>query len=60
VVVLDEPPLVFNIDGRVYECRSVINTVNGLLCVQYDGTVTPLPQPTQQHQTHRSHQPVLV
>jgi hypothetical protein len=44
IYVVDEPPTTVEVGGKKYECKSLLQSPTGLLCVQLDGTVAILPQ----------------
>ena len=48
IYVVHEPPVTIEYDGRRYECKELLQSPQGLLCVQYDNTVLVLPQQAQQ------------
>jgi hypothetical protein len=50
VYVIDEPPSVIEVNGKRYECKSIVQSPSGLLCIQYDGTAVVLPSPQPQQQ----------
>jgi len=60
VYIVNEPPAVIEAGGQRYECRSVIQAPNGLLCVQYDGTAVLVQPPPQQQQAKAPLQAQLV
>lgn len=61
VYIIDEPPAVIEAGGQRYECRSVVQAPNGLLCIQYDGTAVLIPPvQVQQQQAKAPPQAQLV
>jgi len=45
-----ESPFTVEVGGKTYECKNVVPSPQGLLCVQHDNTLLVLPQPPlQQH-----------
>jgi len=51
IYVVNEPPLTFKAGEKEYECKDILQTPQGVICVQYDNTmvyVTPHQQTQQQ------------
>ena len=48
IYVVHEPPVTVEYGGKRYECKELLQSPQGLLCVQYDNTVLILPQQVQQ------------
>jgi hypothetical protein len=51
IYIVDEPPLTFKAGEKEYECKDILQTPQGVICVQYDNTmvyVTPNQQAQQQ------------
>jgi hypothetical protein len=61
VYVIDEPPAVVEVGGKRYECKNIVQSPSGLLCIQYDGTAVVLPSPQPQPSQQKTQiQPQLV
>ena len=50
IYVVNEPPVTIEHEGKRYECKNLIQSVQGLLCVQYDNTIVLITQGQQQPQ----------
>jgi hypothetical protein len=50
VYIVNEPPAVIEAGNQRYECRSIVQVPNGLLCIQYDGTAVLIPPAQMQQQ----------
>jgi hypothetical protein len=48
IFIIDDSPVTVTVGDKSYTCKSIVNTAQGLLCVQYDGSAVLLPQPQQQ------------
>ncbi len=44
IYVIDEPPITITIGDKTYECKNIVQTNSGALCVQYDGSAILLSQ----------------
>ena len=42
-----EPPTVIEVGSSRYECKKVVESPSGLLCIQYDGTAVLIQQKPQ-------------
>jgi len=58
IYVVSEPPYTFKAGDKTYECKDVLQTPQGAICVQYDNTMVYI-TPQQQAQPQPAPAPAL-